>query len=57
MKAVKIMTWFMLVSCAILLAFSAIVQAKRYRVKTHTRHYKNGKVVRIGSHTRTSKNN
>lgn len=40
----------------VLIAPLAIVSAKRYRVKTHTRHYKNGKVVRIGSHTRTSKN-
>lgn len=41
----------------VLISSLAIASAKRYRVKTHTRHYKNGKVVRIGSHTRTSKNN
>lgn len=39
-----------------LITLTPIAEARRYRVRTHTRHYRNGKVVRIGSYTRTSKN-
>ena len=50
----KVMSIVLVLSA--LISSLVIVSAKRYRVKTHTRHYKNGKVVRIGSHTRTTKN-
>lgn len=32
------------------------VSAKRHAVRAHYRHYKNGTVVRVSGHTRTSKN-
>lgn len=32
------------------------VMARGFRVRAHTRHYKNGKVVTVKSHSRASKN-
>ena len=39
-----------------LVALTPVAEARRYSVRTHTRHCRGGKVVRVARHTRTTKN-